>query len=212
MIMFYVWFLWAAAQNILTWDDQTRYIKEHYNYVIISAMASQITSPTIVYSTVYPGADQRKHQTSLAFLMGIHQWPVNSPHKGPVARKMLPFGDVIMKLTGSRPASIMVCLIAVTRYIWHPQDITWNHRPHSRQVTGARCTEIAARQSWAEYSSRPTTDSRHQGWAIKDFFVLCEMLTICEQPLYGIILMILHTNKSSVLIRDKNSQIFLRSI
>ena len=26
---------------------------------------------------------------------------------------------------------------------------TWNHRPHSRQVTGARCTEVAARQSWA---------------------------------------------------------------
>ena len=34
-----------------------------------------------------------------------------------------------------------------------------NHRPHSRQVTGARCTEVAARQSWAVYSSRPTTQS-----------------------------------------------------
>ena len=87
-----------------------------------------------------------------------------------------------------------------------------NHRPHSRQVTGARCTEVAARQSWAEYSSRPTTDSRHQGWAIKDFFVLSEMLTIYEQPFYGIVLMILHTNKSCVLIRDQNSQIFLKSI
>ena len=37
----------------------------------------------------------------------------------------------------------------------------FDHRPHSFQVTGARCTEVAARQSWAEYSSRPTTDSRH---------------------------------------------------
>ena len=45
-----------------------------------------------------------------------------------------------------------------------------DHRPHLRQVTGARCTEVAARQSWTEYSSRPTTDSRHQGWAIKRFF------------------------------------------
>ena len=35
-----------------------------------------------------------------------------------------------------------------------------DHRPHSRQVTGAHCTEVAARQSWAEYSSRPTTHSR----------------------------------------------------
>ena len=27
---------------------------------------------------------------------GIHRWPVNSPHKGPVTRKMFPFDDVIM--------------------------------------------------------------------------------------------------------------------
>ena len=33
----------------------------HYGDVIMSAMASQITSLTIVYSTVYSGADQRKH-------------------------------------------------------------------------------------------------------------------------------------------------------
>ena len=79
-------------------------------------------------------------------------------------------------------------------------------------MTGARCTEVPARQSWAEYSSRPTTDSRHQGWAIKDFFVLSEMLTICEQPLYGTVLMILHTNKSCLLIRGQNAQMFLKSI
>ena len=47
----------------------------------------------------YSGADQRKDQSSasLAFARGIHRWPVNSPHKGPVMRKMLPFNDVIMK-------------------------------------------------------------------------------------------------------------------
>ena len=70
----------------------------HYNDVIMSAMASQITCLTIVYSTVYSGADQRKHQSSssLAFMLGIHRSPVNSPHKGPVTGKMLPFHDVIM--------------------------------------------------------------------------------------------------------------------
>ena len=70
----------------------------HYNGVIMSTMASQITSLTIVYSTVYSGADQRKHQSSvsLAFVQGIHRWPVNSPHKGPVTREMFPFDDVIM--------------------------------------------------------------------------------------------------------------------
>ena len=70
----------------------------HYSGVIMSAMASQIISLAIVYSIAYSGADQRKHQSSasLAFVRGIHRWPVNSPHKGPVTRKMFPFDDVIM--------------------------------------------------------------------------------------------------------------------
>ena len=64
----------------------------------MGAIASQITSPTIVYSIVYLDADQRKHQSSasLAFVWGIHRGPVNSPHKWPVTRKKLPFDDVIM--------------------------------------------------------------------------------------------------------------------
>ena len=70
----------------------------HYSDVIMGAMAHQITSLTIVYSTIYSGADQRKHQSSasLAFVRGIHRWQVNSPHKGPVTRKMSPLDDVIM--------------------------------------------------------------------------------------------------------------------
>ena len=71
-----------------------------YNDVIMDTITSQITSLTIVYSTVYSDADQRKHQSSasLAFVRRIHRWPVNSPHKWPVTRKMLPFDDVIMSL------------------------------------------------------------------------------------------------------------------
>ena len=70
----------------------------HYDDVIMSTVTSQITSPTIVYSSVYSGADQRKHHSSasLAFVRGIHRGPVNSPHKWPVTRKRLPFDDVIM--------------------------------------------------------------------------------------------------------------------
>ena len=50
----------------------------------MTGMATQITSLTIVYSTVYADADQLKHQSpaSLAFVREIHRWPVNSPHKG----------------------------------------------------------------------------------------------------------------------------------
>ena len=52
----------------------------------MGAIASQTTSLTIVYSTVYSGAEQSKHQSSasLAFAWGIHRGPVNSPHKWPV--------------------------------------------------------------------------------------------------------------------------------
>ena len=67
----------------------------------MGAMASQITGVSMVCSTVCSGADQRKHQisASLAFVRGIHRWPVNSPHKGPIKRKMFPFDDVIMTYT-----------------------------------------------------------------------------------------------------------------
>ena len=70
----------------------------HYDDVIMTRMASQITSLAIVYSTVYSGADQSKHQSSasLAFVWEIHRGPVNFPHKWPVTRKMFPFDDVIM--------------------------------------------------------------------------------------------------------------------
>ena len=72
----------------------------HYNDVIISVMASQITSLIIGYSTVNSGVNQRKHQSfaSLAFVWGIHQWQVNSPHKWPVIWKMFPFDYIIMSL------------------------------------------------------------------------------------------------------------------
>ena len=79
----------------------------HYNDVIMGAIASQITSLTVVYSIVYSDADQRKHQSSesLAFVWGIHRGPVNSPHKWPVTRKMFPFDDVIMVRSQHNKAS-----------------------------------------------------------------------------------------------------------
>ena len=72
-------------------------IGTHYNDIIVSAMASQITGVSIVCSTVGSSADQRKRQSSasLAFVRGIHRWPANSSYKGPVTRIFFPFDDVI---------------------------------------------------------------------------------------------------------------------
>ena len=95
------------------WIDFLLYIYStqfHYSGVIMNVMASQITGVSILCLTVGSDTDQRKkwklcvtglcekHQSSvsLAFVLGIHWWQVNSPHKGPVTRKMFPFDDVIM--------------------------------------------------------------------------------------------------------------------
>ena len=86
----------------------------------MGAMASQITSLTIVCSTVYKDADHRKHQSSasLAFVRGIHRGPVNSPHKWPITRKMFSFDDVIM----------IYDQIPVVIYLWLSCIVTEKHR------------------------------------------------------------------------------------
>ena len=81
----------TSSTSIMVW---------HYGDVIMGAIASQITSLTIVYSTVYSDADQRKHQSSasLAFVRGIHC--------------NVPFDDVIM----STGIATKVEVIAPTTY------------------------------------------------------------------------------------------------
>ena len=93
---------WLSLLTPQKTEETARHLRQyasmHYNDVRMDVIASQITSLTIVYSTVYSGADQRKHQrsASLAFVRGIHRRPVNFPHKWPVTRKMFPLDDVIM--------------------------------------------------------------------------------------------------------------------
>ena len=75
---------WKCTQN---YDNgQWIHMKAHISDVIMGAMASTsrlFTQPFI------EGADQNyiKAPRYWPFLRGIHWWPVNSPHKGPVTRK-----------------------------------------------------------------------------------------------------------------------------
>ena len=62
---------------------------QHFSDVIMSTMASQITSVAIAYSSVYSGADKK---TSTLRITGLCE--ENSP--ATVTRKMFPFNDVIM--------------------------------------------------------------------------------------------------------------------
>ena len=124
----------------------------HYSNAIISAMASQTTSISIVYSTIYWGADQRKHKNSasLGFVRGIHRWPLNSPHKGPVTRKMFSFDVVIMtKKWRHRDFQIMTPyrVIDTERYwfrLWlavvRRQAITWTDMIYfNRALLNLKC-------------------------------------------------------------------------
>ena len=69
-----------CQHRVMSWQT----ISWHYSDVIMCAMASQTTSLTIVYSTVYSGGDQRKHQSSalLAICAG------NSPGTGEFPAQM----------------------------------------------------------------------------------------------------------------------------
>ena len=66
----------------------------HYNDVIMGVIAFKHQPREFLLNRLF-GADQRKHQNS-ASLAFVHRRAVNYPHKGPVTRKMFPFGDVIM--------------------------------------------------------------------------------------------------------------------
>ena len=105
--------------------------------VIMGVMASQITGVAMDYSTVCSGADQRKHQSSasLVFVRGIHQWPVNSPCKGPVTRKMFPFDDVITACTSYSVGVLQIIAILSLAFnpcwlpsISYPISILEDHR------------------------------------------------------------------------------------
>ena len=63
----------------------------HYGDGVMDTVASQITSLTIIYSTVYSGADQRKHQSSAS--LGTGEFPAQMTSN----EKMFPFDDVIME-------------------------------------------------------------------------------------------------------------------
>ena len=91
------WWMWIRNQTCRRSLRSCLVGWEHYNGVITSA---QISGISIVCSTACSGAHQRKHQSSasLAFARGIHRWPVDSPHKWPVRRKLFPFDDVIKRL------------------------------------------------------------------------------------------------------------------
>ena len=117
----------------------------HYDYVIMTMLASQITSLTVVYSIVYSCVNQRKHQSSasLAFVWEIHRGPVNFPHKWPVTRKMFPFDDVIMVMElGTFHEYCNGITIGTRAYVSNIDSIHyWLDGPKPKMISGYIATE-----------------------------------------------------------------------
>ena len=71
------------------------------------------------FLTVGSGGDRRKHQSSasLAFVRGLHRWPMNSPKKRPVTRKMFPFDDVIVRISIASGRGVWCS--SLIKFWWH---------------------------------------------------------------------------------------------
>ena len=113
----------------INWHTESSF---HYSDVVMGTVTSQFTSFTIVYPTVYLGADQRKHQSS-ASLAFVREF--TGDHKGPVTRKMLPFDEVIMVYTGNYAHDSRYRLFTkiIRGYFTGAEEIIW--LSHSSEKT-----------------------------------------------------------------------------
>ena len=60
----------------------------------LKSPASRLFTQSYIQAQIKENIKAPRHRP---FFRGIHQLPMNSPHKGPVTRKKIPFDDVIMR-------------------------------------------------------------------------------------------------------------------
>ena len=122
--------IWDPA-SLSLWRHCNEWCKNHSHEIASSVILGYFTTCITQHCfSVYKGL-VLVLVASLAFVRGIHWGPVNSPHKWPVTRKMLPFDDVIMRglswtswlpLCAMKPSVIYVCII-------HTRTNTKYHTP-----------------------------------------------------------------------------------
>ena len=151
----------------------------HYSDIVMSMMASQITSVSIVCLSICSGADQRKHQSfvALALVRGIHWWPEDSPHKGPLTRKMFPFDHPIM--CGRHPKQ---CKISQLAYKIH--HLSWPTAPLYTPI----CVKSSDFCWWYQWLSMSEVLS---GLTIDIPRVLVSCRAMCCHIYYGCVVMLM---------------------
>ena len=144
-------------------------------------MASQITSLITVYWIVCAGADQRKHQSSASpvFVLGIHRWPVKSQHKGPVMRKMFPFGDVII----SHRRAISLRCLKLLFCISNSKNILLNLLPYPTQSNELNLFTNKKTTTCRNFNSshKPTRLLVHSCHLYADFLMFLNVDTLSNQ-------------------------------
>ena len=182
-------------------------VRHHYGDVIMRRIASPITSLTIVYWTVYSGADKRKYHSlaSLAFVRVIHRGPVNSPHKWSVTRKMFPFDVVIMQNDKhSHAAYWEQCVqyphVSATQtgtvssqpweYRLHATKLCALHRHSFKKIVLASSTSrTRVLITWFWYLSAGQISQRRKeisNWGCWYFFLIFSSIPVYTSILFGI--------------------------
>ena len=117
------------------------YTSLHYNDVIMSTMASQITSPPdCLLNRLFKSKKTLRLRVTGLF-EGNSPVIVNSPHKGPVTRRMLPFNDAIMVWNIVYQLFVIILLTrqylleepSISREISSPR-VSWYITPHCRRL------------------------------------------------------------------------------
>ena len=157
----------------------------HYIDVIMTTMASQITSFTIVYSTVYSDADQRKHQSSasLAFVWGINRDRWIPRTKGQLR------GKCFHLMTSS---CVLATLPNFLKGYFVISPFFWCQVAHSTAgLLGWECKESSAATDGMSLKHIETTHQQlgkfsRRRWNVFWFLIQCEdaVLPIKEIPLW----------------------------
>ena len=126
------YFSWATALHLYNMTGRGGKLQQLHCYhpfsdslnIYLTKNHYENYSPKMVpIAKIWGPGSWTKSSASLAFVRGIHRWPMNSPHKGPVTRKMLPFDDVIMQLTRDQAYTPMQQYIGVGMYT--PWALNW---------------------------------------------------------------------------------------
>ena len=116
--------------------------------------------PYDVHSTVYSGVDQRKHQSSasLAFVWGIHRWPVNSPQKASNAKNI----SIWWRHPVSYPTTFLWNdKIIATTVICHRVRWCYVLSPHNKFIYNLKT--LSPLLALCQTKHRSSRDSRHKG-------------------------------------------------